>query len=47
VFEQPDARDLDTLDYVIMSFDIGFTEASIPRPVMDHTLTVFCVARVG
>jgi hypothetical protein len=46
VCERLAARDFDALEYMIMPFDIEFTEASIPRRVMDRTLTDLCRSRI-
>lgn len=42
-----DAADLDDLAYMIMPPDIEFTDASIPRDVMERTVTELCLARVS
>jgi len=46
VCERLAARDFDALEYMIMPFDIEFTEASIPRHVMERTVTELCMARL-
>ena len=46
VCERHAARDFAALKYMVMPPDIEFTEASIPRPVMDRTLTQLCASRV-
>ncbi len=46
VCERLAARDFEALEYMIMPFDIEFTEASIPRRVMERTVTDLCRARV-
>lgn len=46
VCEQHAARDLDALALMIVPPDIEFTEASIPRPVMDRTVAELCRARL-
>ena len=46
VCERHAARDLDALALMIVPPDIEFTEASIPRPVMDRTVAELCRARL-
>ncbi len=46
VCERLDARDLDALALMIVPPDIEFTEASIPRHVMERTLTELCRSRL-
>ena len=46
VCERHAARDFAALEYMVMPPDIESTEASIPRPVMDGTLTQLCASRV-
>ena len=46
VCERHAAGDLDALEYMIMPVDIEFTEAFIPRPVMDRTVGELCRSRL-
>ena len=46
VCERHAARDFAALEYMVMPPDIEFTEASIPRSVMDRTLAQLCASRV-
>jgi hypothetical protein len=46
VCERLAARDFDALGLMILPPDIEFTEASIPRDVMERTVTELCAARV-
>ncbi len=46
VCEQLELRDFEALEYMIMPYDIEFTDAFIPRPVMERTLTELCDSRV-
>jgi hypothetical protein len=47
VCERLAARDLDALALMIVPPDIEFTDASIPRRVMERTVTELCAAHQG